>query len=177
MQAAFCAPLGARLGRASCLNPAKGIDATSAGADRRWALASGRGKSWLRVPRGVQMGLDADTLSAVSNVVLTAATEATNAESLPAWLPVAQFLAGPVIYVFNTVMLVRIPLSWYPKTEAQPPWIYLVALTEPLLKATRKVVPPQGGVDVSPIIWLGLGLFLNEILIGPQGLLVLIAQK
>ena len=33
------------------------------------------------------------------------------------------------------------------------------------------------GVDVSPIVWVALTSFLNEILVGKQGLLVLLAQK
>ena len=51
------------------------------------------------------------------------------------------------------------------------------APTEPLLVATRKVIPPLGGVDVTPVVWFGLISFLNEILVGPQGLLVLLSQQ
>ena len=43
--------------------------------------------------------------------------------------------------------------------------------------ATRALVPPVGGVDVSPIIWVGMISFMNEILLGKQGLLVLLANK
>lgn len=39
---------------------------------------------------------------------------------------------------------------------------------EPLLEATRKVVPPFNGLDVSPIVWVALLSFLAEILTGPQ---------
>ena len=35
----------------------------------------------------------------------------------------------------------------------------------------------RSGVDVSPIVWVALTSFLNEILVGKQGLLVLLAQK
>jgi len=38
-------------------------------------------------------------------------------------------------------------------------------------------VPPVGGVDVSPIIWVGMISFLNEILLGKQGLLILLSTK
>jgi YggT family protein len=33
------------------------------------------------------------------------------------------------------------------------------------------------GVDVSPIVWVALISFMNEILLGKQGLLVLLSQK
>ena len=71
-------------------------------------------------------------------------------------------------------MVFRIVLTWYPQTAAKKPWIYLVAPTEPLLDATRKVVKPMGGVDISPIVWFAIGSFVREILIGPQGILNLI---
>jgi YggT family protein len=51
------------------------------------------------------------------------------------------------------------------------------APTEPLLAATRRVIPPLGGVDVTPVVWFGLVSFLSEILVGPQGLLVLLSQQ
>lgn len=75
-------------------------------------------------------------------------------------------------------MIIRIILSWYPKTDlAKAPWIYIAVPTEPLLRATRKVVPPVGGVDISPIVWFAIMSFVHEILVGPQGLLVLLEQK
>ncbi|CDF34220.1 unnamed protein product [Chondrus crispus] len=107
--------------------------------------------------------------------------------SLPTALPLAEaslalsagkILAGPGINLFNFVMVVRIILSWYPKTDlAKPPWIYIAVPTEPLLSATRKIIPPVGGVDISPIVWFAIMSFVHEILVGPQGLLVLLGQK
>uniref|UniRef100_A0A7N0UJ02 Uncharacterized protein n=1 Tax=Kalanchoe fedtschenkoi TaxID=63787 RepID=A0A7N0UJ02_KALFE len=47
----------------------------------------------------------------------------------------------------------------------------------PILVITRKVIPPVGGVDVTPVVWFGLLSFANEILVGPQGLLVLLSQQ
>lgn len=52
---------------------------------------------------------------------------------------------------------------------ATPPTRLPVACpAEPLLEATRKVVPPFNGLDVSPIVWVALLSFLAEILTGPQ---------
>ncbi len=38
---------------------------------------------------------------------------------------------------------------------------------------TKKIVPPIGGVDVTPVIWIGLISFAREILVGQQGLIKL----
>ncbi|CAI5942310.1 unnamed protein product [Closterium sp. NIES-64] len=57
------------------------------------------------------------------------------------------------------------------------PFIIAYAPTEPILRLTRAVIQPIGGVDIAPIVWLALISFLNEILLGQQGLLVLIANQ
>ena len=54
---------------------------------------------------------------------------------------------------------------------------HVAAPTEPLLKPTRKVVPPVAGVDISPIIWVSILSFISEILIGPQGLLTIMQKR
>lgn len=93
-------------------------------------------------------------------------------------LSAAKLVAGPGINLFNFVMIVRIILTWYPQTDlAKVPWIYIAVPTEPLLRATRKVVPPVGGVDISPIVWFAIMSFVHEILVGKQGLLVLLEAK
>ena len=43
--------------------------------------------------------------------------------------------------------------------------------TEPLLAPTRRLIQPIGGVDVAPVVWLGLISLLRELLVGQQGLL------
>lgn len=48
--------------------------------------------------------------------------------------------------------------------------------TEPIMAPLRKAVPPVGGVDVSPIIGVAVVSFLNEILLGPQGILKLLQR-
>ena len=41
----------------------------------------------------------------------------------------------------------------------------------------RKIIPPIGGVDVGPVIWVGIISFLREILVGQQGLIKLAIQR
>ncbi|KAL2539513.1 cofactor assembly [Abeliophyllum distichum] len=85
---------------------------------------------------------------------------------------------GPFLSAFGFLFIVRIVMSWYPKLPVEKfPYVIAFAPTEPFLVPTRKVIPPLGGVDVTPVVWFGLISFLNEILVGPQGLLVLLSQQ
>ena len=50
-------------------------------------------------------------------------------------------------------------------------WPLIAWPTEPVLALTRKVVAPIGGVDVTPVIWVGLISLFRELLVGQQGVL------
>lgn len=96
----------------------------------------------------------------------------------PATAKLAIGFLGPFLSAFSFLFIARIVMSWYPKLPVGKfPYVIAYAPTEPILFATRKVIPPLGGVDVTPVVWFGLVSFLNEILIGPQGLLVLLSQQ
>ncbi|CAL1374831.1 unnamed protein product [Linum trigynum] len=96
----------------------------------------------------------------------------------PATAKVAIGVLGPFLSAFAFLFIIRIVMSWYPKLPVGKfPYVVAYAPTEPILAVTRKVIPPLAGVDVTPVVWFGLVSFLNEILVGPQGLLVLISQQ
>ncbi|KAK7279759.1 hypothetical protein RJT34_24816 [Clitoria ternatea] len=96
----------------------------------------------------------------------------------PATAKLAIGFLGPFLSVFGFLFILRIVMSWYPKLQVGKfPYVIAYAPTEPLLIVTRKVIPPLAGVDVTPVVWFGLVSFLNEILVGPQGLLVLLSQQ
>lgn len=96
----------------------------------------------------------------------------------PATAKLAIGILGPFLSAFAFLFVVRIVMSWYPKLPVGKfPYVIAYAPTEPLLIPTRKLIPPLGGVDVTPVVWFGLVSFLNEILVGPQGLLVLLSQQ
>lgn len=72
------------------------------------------------------------------------------------------------------LFILRIVLTWYPQVELNRLPFSLVAFpTEPLLKPLRKIVSPIGGVDITPIIWVGILTLLREILLGQQGLITM----
>ena len=82
--------------------------------------------------------------------------------------PVA--LSGDVfLNLLSFLMLCRVVISWYPKTDLTSfPYSLVVFPTEWLLRPTRGIVPPAFGVDVSPIVWLAISTFLHEIFLGQQ---------
>jgi YggT family protein len=84
----------------------------------------------------------------------------------------------PLFTVYTLLYIIRIPMTWYPSIDGTKlPWLLAYAPTEPILKVTRGVIPLVGGVDVTPIVWVGMISFFNEILLGPQGILMLIQRQ
>jgi YggT family protein len=91
-------------------------------------------------------------------------------------LTVASWLLGPLLGLYTLLFIARIVLTWYPEANGQKlPFSLVVLPTEFLLVPVRKVIPPMGGVDISPIIWVGIITLLREVLIGQQGLLRMLA--
>lgn len=96
----------------------------------------------------------------------------------PATAKAVAGVAGPALSALGFLFILRIVMSWYPRLPVTEfPYVLAYAPTEPFLAVTRRIIPPLGGVDVTPVVWFGLVSFLNEILVGPQGLLVLLAQQ
>jgi YggT family protein len=81
---------------------------------------------------------------------------------------------GIFLAVMTLLFIVRIVLTWYPQIELTKfPFNFVAFPTEPFLWPTRKVVPPIGGIDISPIIWVGLFSLIREVLLGQQGILTM----
>lgn len=79
---------------------------------------------------------------------------------------------GLLLGLMTLLFIFRIVLTWYPQADLSKLPFSLVAWpTEPLLVPVRKLVPPIGGVDIAPVIWVGIVTLLREILVGQQGLL------
>ncbi|NES84592.1 MAG: YggT family protein [Moorea sp. SIO2B7] len=75
------------------------------------------------------------------------------------------------------LFIFRIVLTWYPQADLNSLPLNLIAWpTEPFLVPVRKIVPPLGGVDITPIIWVGILTLIREILLGQQGLLTMALQ-
>ena len=94
------------------------------------------------------------------------------------YLPIIDLLLGIVLSFLTLVFLIRLILTWYPKIDLNKGvWLLVAIPTSSILNLTRKIVPPIGGVDVGPVIWVGIISFLREILVGQQGLIKLAIQR
>ena len=87
-------------------------------------------------------------------------------------LPVIHLLLGLLLAAWTLAFLLRIVLTWYPQVDlSQGVWPLVAWPTEPVLSVSRRVFAPIGGVDVTPVIWVGLISLVRELLVGQQGLL------
>ena len=91
---------------------------------------------------------------------------------MTAALPLVHLALGLLLGLWTLLFLFRIVLTWYPPIDLSQGWGRLVGLpTESLLAPTRRLIQPIGGVDVAPVVWVGLVSLLRELLVGQQGLL------
>ena len=89
--------------------------------------------------------------------------------SLLAW---GNLVLGLVLSGWTLLFLFRIVLTWYPQIDLTKGVMRLIGTpTEPLLALTRRLIQPIGGVDVTPVVWVGLISLFRELVVGQQGLL------
>ena len=94
------------------------------------------------------------------------------------YLNVLDLTLGILLSFLTLVFLIRLILTWYPKVDLNNGlWLFIAVPTSSILNFTRKLIPPIGGVDVGPVIWIGIISFIREILVGQQGLIKLAIQK
>jgi YggT family protein len=76
-----------------------------------------------------------------------------------------RLLVTLVFTVLQIALLVRVVLSWIAMRPGAWYWRWSYALTEPLLKPLRKIIPPIGMMDITPIVaWFLLGLIQSALL-------------
>ncbi|MBW4639055.1 MAG: YggT family protein [Gloeocapsa sp. UFS-A4-WI-NPMV-4B04] len=92
-------------------------------------------------------------------------------------ITLTNWILGSFLGLMILLFIFRIVLTWYPQVNLNRFPFNLVALpTEPFLVPLRKLVPPLGGVDISPVIWVGIFSLLRELLLGQQGLLMMLSH-
>ncbi len=92
-------------------------------------------------------------------------------------LNVTNLILSLALGLMTFLFIFRIILTWYPQAELNRfPFNIIAFPTEPFLVVLRKLVPPIGGVDITPIIWVGIFSLAREILLGQQGLLTMLAR-
>jgi len=57
------------------------------------------------------------------------------------------------IQIYIVILIIRILLSWFPNINwFDPPFSVLSQLTDPYLNLFRSLIPPLGGIDLSPML-------------------------
>lgn len=75
---------------------------------------------------------------------------------------VAQTLAT-FLQIYTVLLIIRILLSWFPNVDwMSPPFSVLSQLTDPYLNIFRSIIPPLGGIDLSPILAFLLLQFISS---------------
>ena len=90
-----------------------------------------------------------------------------------------QFLFNGIIQIYILLILIMVVMSWLINFNVinrgnqlvDSVWRTCIALTEPLLRPIRNMLPNMGGLDLSPIIlFLLLGafqVFVNDYVFAP----------
>ena len=105
-------------------------------------------------------------------------TDGSSLELLRLVLPPFAMGLGLLLSAWTLLFLFRIVLTWYPQVDLSQGFWKLVAIpTEPVLGVSRKLIAPIGGVDVTPVIWVGLVSLIRELLVGQQGLLTQMVMR
>ena len=79
-------------------------------------------------------------------------------------------LVDRAFQLLTILLFVRVLLSWVPSVDYGHPLIsFIVRVTDPILQPVRRLLPPIGGLDLSPIIAIFLlqlvGRLLHQILL------------
>ena len=75
-------------------------------------------------------------------------------------------LVGLMISIFLFGILIRVILSWVNPDPYNPAVALLNRITDPIMVPAQRLVPPIGGIDLSPMVAM-IGLVLLEMLLLP----------
>ena len=67
-----------------------------------------------------------------------------------------------VIYIYIVVILIEVILSWVNPHAYNAATILVYSLSTPIMRPARRLIPPMGGIDLSPLVVL---IVLNLLLI------------
>jgi YggT family protein len=74
-------------------------------------------------------------------------------------------LLGFLLEIYSFVVLARVLLTWVPNLDPYHPAVqFLQRITDPVLEPARRLIPPIGMIDISPIIVMIVLSFLANAL-------------
>ncbi|MBK6430146.1 MAG: YggT family protein [Anaerolineae bacterium] len=79
------------------------------------------------------------------------------------------FLRQFIVLLFGALqfaILIRVLLTWFPNLDRSNPLVQLLSsVTDPILEPARRLIPPFGGLDISPILVLFALQLLESVLL------------
>ena len=66
-----------------------------------------------------------------------------------------------VLRLYVWIIIIRAIISWVNPDPYNPIVQFLYRVTEPVLRPIRRILPPMGGIDFSPVVALLLIYFLQ----------------
>lgn len=91
-----------------------------------------------------------------------------NGQSVPNFLLVLPWaclgLVSLVLNIYFFALIIVIVLSWIAPHSHSPASVLVQQLTEPVMRPARKLIPPIGGLDLSPI-FIFIAINLTEMLV------------
>ncbi|MEI8390850.1 MAG: YggT family protein [bacterium] len=69
--------------------------------------------------------------------------------------------------LLQLILLVRILLTWFPNVNwYNQPFKFLRDVSDPILEPFRKIIPPIGGLDLSPMVLFFVLSILEKVVLG-----------
>ncbi|MDI3538328.1 MAG: YggT family protein [Bacillota bacterium] len=75
------------------------------------------------------------------------------------------YLAARFFDLYNLLILIRLLLSWVRPDPYAPPVRFIYQITEPYLEPFRRLLPPVGMIDFSPILALLVLSFIRRLVL------------
>ena len=74
-------------------------------------------------------------------------------------------VVGLILQIYLWLIVGRAIISWVDPNPYNPIVRFVYSATEPVLEQARRIIPPLGGIDLSPIAVLLLIIFLRNLIV------------
>lgn len=75
-------------------------------------------------------------------------------------------LLGLLLQLYSFLILARVLMTWIPNLDPYNPAVQMLTqVTDPVLEPARRIIPPIGMIDISPIVVMIVIQFLARALL------------
>jgi YggT family protein len=86
-------------------------------------------------------------------------------------LVVVSSIVNFIVLVISLLVILKVVLSYF-VAPYQPVRLFVDRIVEPMLRPIQRIIPPIGGLDLSPLILLVIVQILGRIIIGILSMLL-----